>query len=57
MVLEVMSTNLYTGLNTFNFIRRHFLQICVRNVALHLQEVLEVMSKKIVTSLNQIYVP
>jgi hypothetical protein len=26
-VLEVMSTSLYTGLNHFNFIRKHFLQI------------------------------
>jgi hypothetical protein len=27
-VLEVMSTSVYTGLNPFNFIRKHFLQIC-----------------------------
>jgi hypothetical protein len=35
-VLEVMSTSVETGLNTFNFIRKHFLQICVRKVAVHL---------------------
>jgi hypothetical protein len=28
-VLEVMSTSFYTGLSQFNFIRKHFLQICV----------------------------
>jgi hypothetical protein len=32
-VLEVMSTSVYTDLNSFNFIRKHFLQICVRKVA------------------------
>ena len=26
--LEVMSTSVYTGLSPFNFIRKHFLQIC-----------------------------
>ena len=26
-LLEVMSTSVYTGLNPFNFIRKHFLQI------------------------------
>jgi hypothetical protein len=35
-VLEVMSTSVYTGLNPFNVIRKHFLQICVRKVAVHL---------------------
>jgi hypothetical protein len=35
-VLEVMSTSVYTGLNPFNFIRKHFLQICVRKVAVNL---------------------
>jgi hypothetical protein len=35
-VLEVMSTSVYTGLNPFNFIRKHFLQISVRKVAVHL---------------------
>jgi hypothetical protein len=35
-VLEVMSKSVYTGLNTFNFIRKLFLQICVRKVAVHL---------------------
>jgi hypothetical protein len=28
-VLKVMSTSVYTGLNLFNFIRKHFLQICL----------------------------
>jgi hypothetical protein len=28
-VLEVMSTSVHTGLNPFNFIRKHFLQICL----------------------------
>jgi hypothetical protein len=28
-VLEVTSTSVYTGLNPFNFIRKHFLQICL----------------------------
>jgi len=28
-VLEVMSTSVYTGSNLFNFIRKHFLQICL----------------------------
>ena len=27
--LEVMSTGVYTGLTPFNFIRKHFLQICL----------------------------
>jgi hypothetical protein len=31
-----LCTSIYTGLNTFNFIRKHFLQICVRKVAVHL---------------------
>jgi hypothetical protein len=35
-VLEVMSTSVYTGLNPLNFIRKHFLQICIWNVAVHL---------------------
>jgi hypothetical protein len=35
-VLEVMSTSVYTRLNPFNFIRQHFLQICVRKVAVYL---------------------
>jgi pilus assembly protein TadC len=35
-VLEVMSTSVYKGLNPFNFIRKHFLHICVRKVAVHL---------------------
>jgi len=28
-VLEVMSASIYTGLNLFNFIRKHFLKICL----------------------------
>ena len=28
-LLEVMSTSVYTDLNPFNFIRKHFLQICL----------------------------
>jgi hypothetical protein len=39
-----MSTSVYTGINPFNLIREHFLQICVRKVTVHLQKVLEVMS-------------
>jgi hypothetical protein len=47
-----MSTNVYTALNTFSFIRKHFLQICVRKVAVHLN-MLEVMSTNVYTGLNQ----
>jgi hypothetical protein len=35
-VFELMSTSVYTGLNVFNFIRKHFLQICVCKVAVYL---------------------
>jgi hypothetical protein len=35
-VQGVMSTSVYTDLKPFNFIRKHFLQICVRKVAMHL---------------------
>jgi hypothetical protein len=35
-VLEVVSTSVYTGLNPFNFVHKHFLQICVRKVAVRL---------------------
>jgi hypothetical protein len=35
-VLEVMSTRIYTGQNPFNFIRKHFLQICIQKVPMHL---------------------
>jgi hypothetical protein len=31
-----MSMSVYIGLNPFNFIRKHFQQICVRKVAVHL---------------------
>jgi hypothetical protein len=51
-----MSTNVYTGLNPFNFIRKHVLEICVRKVAVHLQKVFEVMSTSVNTD-NQMYVP
>jgi hypothetical protein len=47
-----MSTSVYTGLNPFNFICKHSLQICVRKVAVHLQKVLEVMSTSVDTGLN-----
>jgi hypothetical protein len=47
-----MSTSVYTGLNPFNFIRKHFLQICVRKVAVHLWTVLEVMSTSVDTGLT-----
>jgi hypothetical protein len=48
----MISTSIYTGPNTFNFIREHFLQICVRKVAVHLLKLLEVMSTSIYTGLN-----
>jgi hypothetical protein len=32
-VLEVMSNSVHTGLNPFNFIRKHFLQICLLDVS------------------------
>jgi hypothetical protein len=51
-----MSTRVNTGMNPFNFIRKHFLQIWVRKVAVHLYKVLEVTST-IVDTGNQIYVP
>jgi hypothetical protein len=51
-VLEVVSTSIYTGLNPFNFIRKHFLQMCVGKIAVHLQKVLEVVSTSIYTGLN-----
>jgi hypothetical protein len=35
-----MSTSVYTGLDPINFIGKHFLQICVRKVAVHLLKVL-----------------
>jgi hypothetical protein len=47
-----MSTSVYTGLNPFNFIHKHFLQICFRKVAVHLPEVFEVMSTTADTVLN-----
>jgi hypothetical protein len=51
-----MSTSVYTGLNPFNFIRKHFLQMYVRKVAVHLYKLLEVMSTSFDTD-NQIYIP
>jgi hypothetical protein len=38
-VLEVMSTIVYTGLNPFNFIRKHFLQICTSTAVQQLNTV------------------
>jgi hypothetical protein len=52
-----MSTSVYTGLKTFNFIRKHFLQFCIRKVAAHLYKLLKVMFTKVDTEVNQIYVP
>jgi hypothetical protein len=51
-MLEVMSTSVYTGLNLLNFIRKHFLQICVRKAAVHVSKVLDVMSTSVYTGLN-----
>jgi hypothetical protein len=34
--VEVLSRSFYKGLNPFNFIRKHILQICVRKFAVHL---------------------
>jgi hypothetical protein len=51
-----MSTSVYTVLNQFHFIRKHFLQICVRKVAVHLQKMLEVMYTSVDSGLNEIYV-
>jgi hypothetical protein len=47
-----MSTSVYTGLNPFNFIHKHFLKICVRKVAVHLYKLSEVMSTNVYTGLN-----
>jgi hypothetical protein len=47
-----MSTNVDTDLNLFNFIRKHFLQICIRKVTVHLWKVLEMMSTSVDTDLN-----
>jgi hypothetical protein len=47
-----MYTSVYTGLNPFNSIHKHFLQICVREVAVHLWKLLEVMSTSVDTGLN-----
>jgi hypothetical protein len=47
-----MSTSVYTGLNPVNFIRKRFLHICVRKVAVHLYKVLEVMSTSAYTGPN-----
>jgi hypothetical protein len=47
-----MSMSVYTGLNLFNFIRKHFLQICVWKGTVHLQKVLDMMSTSIYTGLN-----
>jgi hypothetical protein len=47
-----MSTSVYTGLSPFNFICKHFLQICIWKVTVHLQKVLELMSTNVYTDLN-----
>jgi hypothetical protein len=48
-----MSTSVYKGMNMFNFIRKHFLQFCVRKVAVHLyKKVLEVMSTSVYKGMN-----
>jgi hypothetical protein len=47
-----MSTSVYVGLKPFNFIRKHFLQICVRKVAVHLWKVLKVISTSVYTGLK-----
>jgi hypothetical protein len=47
-----MSTSVNTGLDPFNFIRKHFLQICFRKVAVHLWKVLEAMYTSVDTALN-----
>jgi hypothetical protein len=47
-----MSTSVYRSLNPLNLIRKHILQICVQKFAVHLQEVLEVMSTSVDTGLN-----
>jgi hypothetical protein len=47
-----MSSNVYMGLKPFNFIRKHFLQFCVWKVAVHLSNMLEVMSTSVYTGLN-----
>jgi hypothetical protein len=47
-----MSTSIYTGLNPFNFIRKYFLHICVRKVAVRLWEMFEVMSTSSYIGLN-----
>jgi hypothetical protein len=46
---DLRSTSVYTSLNPFNFIRRHFLQICVRKVAVQLHTLLEVISMSVDT--------
>jgi hypothetical protein len=52
-----MSMGVYTGLNPIYFFRKHFLQIYVRKVAVHLWNVLEVMSTSVDTGPNPICVP
>jgi hypothetical protein len=47
-----MSTSVDTGLNLLHFIHKHFLQICVREVAVHLKNKLEVMFKSVDTGLR-----
>jgi hypothetical protein len=47
-----MSTIVYTDMNTFNFIRKRILLICVRKVTVHLQQLLKMMSAIVHTDLN-----
>jgi hypothetical protein len=47
-----MSTSIYTDLNPFNFIRKHFLQFCVWKFAVNLQQVFKVLYKSVNTGLN-----
>jgi hypothetical protein len=47
-----MSMNIYTGLNPFNFIHKHFPQICIQKFSVRLQKVLEVISTSVSTGLN-----
>jgi hypothetical protein len=48
-----MSMSVYTDLNPFNFILKHYVQICVRKVVVRLQKMLEEMSTSVYTRLNR----
>jgi hypothetical protein len=49
-----MSMSVDTGLNPCNFIRKRFLRIWVRKLAVHLQNVLEFMPTSVYTDLKRI---